>query len=60
MRWTVKTDHDRRTRKVLVREPNSKRHLRLDVSVADLLKMLTYAHVCCAFSSACALTSNLI
>jgi hypothetical protein len=41
-------------------EPISNRHLRLDVSVAVLLKMLTYAHVCCAFSSACALTSNLI
>jgi hypothetical protein len=41
-------------------EPISKRHLRFDVSVAVLLKMLTYAHVCCAFSSACALTSNLI
>jgi len=41
-------------------EPISKRHLSLDIGVAVLLKMLTYFHVCCAFSSACALTSNLI
>jgi hypothetical protein len=26
----------------------------------DLFKMLTYSHVCCAFSSACALLSNMI
>jgi hypothetical protein len=61
-------DHDaanvlriwRHTVKYYQPEPISKRHLRPDVSVAVLLKMLTYAHVCCAFSAACALISNLI
>ena len=38
----------------------SKPRLRPDGSVAGLLKMLTYVRVCCAFSSARALPSNLI
>ena len=41
-------------------EAVSKPHLSPDGSVAGLLKMLTYFRVCCAFSSACALPSNLI
>jgi hypothetical protein len=32
----------------------SKPHLTPDSCVADLFKMLTYFHVCCAFSSVCA------
>jgi hypothetical protein len=36
-------------------EAVSKPHLTLNNGVAVLFKMLTYSHVCCAFSSACAL-----
>jgi hypothetical protein len=38
----------------------SKPRLRYDSGVASLFKMLTYSRVCCAFSSACALLSDLI
>jgi len=41
-------------------EAISKPHLSPDCSVAALLKILTYSRVCCVFSSACALPSNLI
>jgi hypothetical protein len=37
-----------------------KPRLRPDGCVASLFKMLTYPRVCCAFSSACALLSDLI
>jgi hypothetical protein len=37
-----------------------KLHLSSDSRVAGLFKMLTYFHVCCAFSSACAFLSNTI
>jgi hypothetical protein len=37
-----------------------KPRLRPDLGVAGLLKILTYDFVCCVFSSACALTSDLI
>ena len=39
-------------------EPISKMHLTLNSCVTDLLKMLTYYCVCCAFSSAAALLST--
>jgi len=41
-------------------EAISKPRLRPDSCVASLFKMLTYSSVCCAFSSACALLSDLI
>jgi hypothetical protein len=39
-------------------EPISKMHLTLNSCVTNLLKMLTYYRVCCAFSSAGALLLN--
>ena len=41
-------------------EAVSKPHLRPDSCVSARFKMLTYARVCCAFSSGCALLSGLI
>jgi hypothetical protein len=41
-------------------EAISKTRLRPYICVASLFKMLTYYPVCCAFSSACALISDLI
>ena len=41
-------------------EPISKPHLTPDGCVENLFKMLTYARVCCAFSSALALPLNAI
>jgi hypothetical protein len=41
-------------------EAISKIYLTPNYGVADLLKMLTYSHVCCAFSSARALSLNVI
>jgi hypothetical protein len=38
----------------------SKIHLTPNYGVANLFKMLTYSHVCCAFSSARALSLNVI
>ena len=38
----------------------SKTHLTTNYRVASLFKMLTYPHVCCAFSSARALSLNVI
>ena len=40
--------------------PVSKMHLIPNGGVANLLKMLTYSHVCCAFASACALPLGMI
>ena len=44
----------------IILEVVSKPHLMSDSCVASLFKMLTYFNVCCAFSSACALLSNMI
>jgi len=41
-------------------QANSKIHLTPNYGVASLFKMLTYAQVCCAFSSARALSLNVI
>ena len=41
-------------------EPISKMHLTLSNCVTDLLKMLTYLNVCCAFASAGALLLSVI
>ena len=35
-------------------------HPTLNIIVTELLKMLTYYRVCCAFSSVCALIFNVI
>jgi hypothetical protein len=43
-----------------VYEAISKPRLRPEIYVASLFKMLTDYRVCCAFSSACALLSDLI
>jgi hypothetical protein len=45
----------RRTNARSFLEVISKPHPTQNLCVADLLKMLTYSHVCCAFSSAHAL-----
>jgi hypothetical protein len=46
--------------KAAVFRSGSKSQLMSDSYVADLFKMLTYFNVCCAFSSAGALLSNMI
>ncbi len=41
-------------------KPSQKKHLTPNYGVASLFKMLTYSRVCCAFSSARALSLNVI